>query len=74
MGLKHTWGPMFRECVQREMTLQRVCRCKLWEDKRMLLQEGTEMEVKVIPLRNSVREEKREKGDGEWDFFFFFFS
>ena len=28
------------------------------------------MSVKLIPVRNSVREEKRKKGDGEWDFFF----
>ena len=37
----------------------------------MLLQEGAEMEVKVIPLRNSVREEKR-KREMESGIFFFF--
>ena len=44
-------------------------RGKLWED-RTLLPEGAEMSVKLIPVRNSVREEKRKKGDGEWAFFF----
>ena len=29
------------------------------------------MNVKLIPVRNAVREEKRKKGDGEWDFSFF---
>ena len=85
MILLLVWGPRFRNpqcgtkvrmgdhdqgmCAKGHKAAGQSGRCKLWED-RTLLPEGAEMSVKLIPVRNSVREEKRKKGDGEWAFFF----
>lgn len=72
LGQKYTWGTMIREYVQRGIKLQgSLADVSSGKTGGYRPQEGAEVNVKLIPVRNAVREEKRKKGDGEWDFLFY---